>query len=108
MWGEEGKELVEEQTFGAGQGPVPSFTWRRTQGVRLRVLPRGRWLGLTGVRGQQGPGWARKGAEPRGAPLPHFLKGPGAGLCRKGLAEPSVAGLGSAGTWEPRRGGRAS
>lgn len=56
MWGKEGEELVEEQTFGAGQEPVPSFTWRRAkrslraQGLRLRVLPRGlggRWLDLT-------------------------------------------------------------
>lgn len=36
--------------------------------------PEGQWLGLPGVRGQrQGRAW--RGAEPRGTPLPHFLKG---------------------------------
>lgn len=53
-----------------GEWPGLSGTGR----VGTVSFPEGQWLGLPGVRGQR-QGRARRGAEPRGTPLPHFLKG---------------------------------
>ena len=83
----EGKESDQEQMVG-GQGPPPSFTWRRAESSwGLRVCPPApegptRCAVLSSgppgleARGSSAGLGGGGGAEPPSAPLPHFLKGP--------------------------------